>query len=116
MYKSIADSWSDLRGKSIDDCVSSYLGIVRSFPLFGARLFEAKVKNIFKLFQSIGDSLGHVTVTDADKYWAGVAKTIHKCLAYFVDFLISLISTAFAILNSEYQVFFFNFSINFSNI
>jgi len=47
MYKSIADSWSDLRGKSIDECVSSYLGIVRSFPLFGSRIFEAK-ERIFK--------------------------------------------------------------------
>ena len=44
MYKSIADSWSDLRGKNIDDCVNSYLGIVRSFPLFGSKLFEAKVR------------------------------------------------------------------------
>ncbi|XP_065062028.1 pleckstrin homology domain-containing family H member 2-like [Rhopilema esculentum] len=42
MYKSISDSWSDLRGKSIDDCVNSYLGIVRSFHLFGSKLFEAK--------------------------------------------------------------------------
>eukprot|EP00794_Sanderia_malayensis_P020288 gene20287-22274_t len=41
MYKSIAHCWSNLESKCIKDCVHSYLGIIRSSPLFAAKLFEA---------------------------------------------------------------------------
>ena len=71
MYKSISDSWSDLRGRSIDDCVNSYLGIARSFYLFGSKLFEAKVP--FKIFFS------------KFKYYS-LAFGLRFCLSSFYDF------------------------------
>ena len=40
----LATKWSMLRGCSASECVRIYLTVARKWPLFGAKLFSAKVK------------------------------------------------------------------------
>lgn len=40
----LATKWSVLRGCSASECVRIYLTVARKWPLFGAKLFSAKVK------------------------------------------------------------------------
>lgn len=41
----LATKWSMLRGCSASECVRIYLTVARKWPLFGAKLFSAKVKD-----------------------------------------------------------------------
>lgn len=40
----LASKWSMLRGCSAAECVRIYLTVARKWPLFGAKLFNAKVQ------------------------------------------------------------------------
>lgn len=39
----LANKWSMLRGCSASECVRIYLTVARKWPLFGAKLYSAKV-------------------------------------------------------------------------
>lgn len=45
----LATKWSMLRGCSASECVRIYLTVARKWPLFGAKLFSAKVKKEFSI-------------------------------------------------------------------
>uniref|UniRef100_A0A8C9WFW4 Pleckstrin homology domain containing, family H (with MyTH4 domain) member 1 n=1 Tax=Scleropages formosus TaxID=113540 RepID=A0A8C9WFW4_SCLFO len=50
----LSTKWTVLRGCSASECVRIYLTVARKWPLFGAKLFSAKVRmlwNTFLLFQ-----------------------------------------------------------------
>lgn len=40
----LANKWSMLRGCSVSECVRIYLTVARKWPLFGAKLYSAKVR------------------------------------------------------------------------
>ena len=49
----LATKWSMLRGCSASECVRIYLTVARKWPLFGAKLFSAKVRDqLFKIQDS----------------------------------------------------------------
>ena len=43
VFKSVADDWSSLKGKSIKECVHGYLHLAQAIPLYGSKLFKAQV-------------------------------------------------------------------------
>uniref|UniRef100_A0A3P9GZ02 Pleckstrin homology domain containing, family H (with MyTH4 domain) member 1 n=1 Tax=Oryzias latipes TaxID=8090 RepID=A0A3P9GZ02_ORYLA len=48
----LAVKWSSLRGCSASECVRIYLTVARKWPLFGAKLFSAKVRGLSNLHPS----------------------------------------------------------------
>ncbi|XP_066913817.1 pleckstrin homology domain-containing family H member 1-like isoform X2 [Clytia hemisphaerica] len=44
VFKSVADDWSALKGKSIKECVHGYLHLAQAIPLYGSKLFKAQEK------------------------------------------------------------------------
>lgn len=44
LYQRLSTKWMALRGHCAADCVRIYLAVVRKWPFFGAKLFEAKVR------------------------------------------------------------------------
>lgn len=55
LYQRLSTKWMALRGHCAADCVRIYLAVVRKWPFFGAKLFEAKVRvlNFFKFFKLV---------------------------------------------------------------
>lgn len=58
----LAAKWSLLRGCSAPECVRIYLTVARKWPLFGAKLFSAKV-GLATLWLGVASGVGHSTVT-----------------------------------------------------
>uniref|UniRef100_A0A8B9RDQ9 Pleckstrin homology domain containing, family H (with MyTH4 domain) member 1 n=1 Tax=Astyanax mexicanus TaxID=7994 RepID=A0A8B9RDQ9_ASTMX len=48
----LAAKWSVLRGCTASECVRIYLTVARKWPLFGAKLFSAKVSVLLAMFRS----------------------------------------------------------------
>lgn len=49
----LATKWSMLRGCSASECVRIYLTVARKWPLFGAKLFSAKVTKKVEYMSSV---------------------------------------------------------------
>uniref|UniRef100_A0A673VZW7 Pleckstrin homology, MyTH4 and FERM domain containing H2 n=1 Tax=Salmo trutta TaxID=8032 RepID=A0A673VZW7_SALTR len=53
LHQRLSTRWASLRGRSSSECVRIYLTVARKWPFFGAKLFEAEVRQGARLWLAV---------------------------------------------------------------